>query len=110
MLLALINLTEIGDKAVMFGSCPKCNSALVNFAVPTKAQVFGKLKHSKQSLSRRTPGYAVLLIGGLLIKFYLVIWLGVIGYTLMIFCIDIAVALNKQSTNPTFKPTPHGAY
>jgi hypothetical protein len=91
------------DEAVMSGNCPKCNSVLVNFAVPTKAQVTEKLEPTKQSLSRSTPGYVVLLIGGLLVKFSLVMWLGIVGYTLMVFGIVIAVALNKQSPNPSFK-------
>jgi len=91
------------DEAVTSGGCPKCNSALVNFPIPTKAQLSEKLKPSKQSLSRSTPGYVVLIIGGLLAKFSLVMWLGIIGYTLMVFGIVIAVALSKQSPNPSFK-------
>jgi len=87
----------------MSGNCPKCNSALINFAVPIKTQVSKKLKPSKQSLARSTPGYIVLIIGGLLVKFSLVMWLGIVGYTLMVFGIVIVVALNKQSPNPSFK-------
>jgi DNA-directed RNA polymerase subunit RPC12/RpoP len=91
------------DEALMSGSCPKCNSALVNFAVPIKAQVSEKLKLYKKSLARSTPVYIVLIIGVLLVKFSLVLWLGIVGYTLMVFGLVIAVALNKQSTNPSFK-------
>ena len=91
------------DEAVMSGNCPECNSALVNFAVPIKAQVTEKLKPSKKSLTRSTPGYVVLIIGGLLVKFSLVMWLGIVGYALMVFGIVMAVVLNKQSPNPSFK-------
>lgn len=93
------------DEAVMSGSCPKCNSVLVNFPVPIKTQVHEKLKPSKQSLARSTPGYVVLIIGGLLVKFSLVMWLGIVGYTLMVFGIVITVALNKQSPNPSSSRT-----
>jgi transcription initiation factor IIE alpha subunit len=60
------------DEAVMSGNCPKCNSALVNFSVPIKTKISEKLKPSKQNLARSTPGYIVLIIGGLLVKFSLV--------------------------------------
>jgi len=86
------------DEAVMSGSCPKCNSVLVNFAVPIKTQVSKEIKTSKQSLARSSLGYIVLIIGVLLVKFSLVMWLGIVGYTLMIFGVVIAATLSKQSS------------
>jgi hypothetical protein len=89
------------DAAVMSRNCPKCNSALVNFPVHIKAQVSEKQKTSKQSLNRIAPGYVTLLVGGLLVKFSLVMWLGIVGYTLMVFGIVIVMALHNP--NPSFK-------
>ncbi len=91
------------DEAVISGNCPKCSLALVNFAVPIKVQVSKKLIPARQNFFSSNPGYVVLIIGGLLVKFSLVMWLGIVGYTLMIFGIVIAVAFNKKSPNPSFK-------
>ncbi len=53
-----------------------------------------KSKPSKK-LAANSIGYAVLVIGGLIAKFSLVMWFGIVGYTLIIFGIVILMALNE---------------
>jgi len=50
---------------------------------------------SPKNLALSSSGYAVLIIGGLIAKFSLIMWLGIIGYTLIVFGIVIILALNE---------------
>jgi hypothetical protein len=51
-------------------------------------------KKSK-SIAISSSGYAALIIGGLIAKFSLVMWLGVIGYTLILFGLVVILAFNE---------------
>jgi len=51
-------------------------------------------KKSK-SIAISSSGYAVLIIGGLIAKFSLVMWLGIIGYTLILFGLVVILAFNE---------------
>jgi len=48
-----------------------------------------------RSLAKNSFGYVALFIGGLIAKFSLVMWLGIIGYTLLIFGLLIVLASNE---------------
>ena len=41
-------------------------------------------------------GYVALVVGGLLAKFALIMWLSVVGYTLIVFGLVIILALNEN--------------
>ncbi|MDO9289149.1 MAG: hypothetical protein Q7T83_10195 [Thermodesulfovibrionales bacterium] len=77
----------------MSGNCPKCNSALVNFDVPTNTQVSEKFKHSKQNLSPSATDKAVL--GGVLL---VAVGIFILFHTFELFFQDQAVLFLKNAS------------
>ncbi len=54
-----------------------------------------KKSKSSKKLAVNSIGYGVLVVGGLIAKFSLVMWFGIMDYTLVIFGIFILMALNE---------------
>jgi len=59
------------------------------------SDIESKESKSSKKLAVNSIGYTVLVIGGLIAKFSLVMWFGIIGYTLIVFGVVILVALNE---------------
>lgn len=59
------------------------------------SDIVSKESKSSKKLAVNSIGYGVLIIGGLIAKFSLLMWFGIIGYTLIVFGIVILMALNE---------------
>lgn len=58
---------------------------------------------ASKSWSIHPIGAALLILGGLLVKLALILWLSVVGYILIVFGVVTILSLNQKSPNPTVK-------